>query len=156
MSLNKVQLIGNIGRDPEIRFTQKQEIVATFSIATSERWTDKTTGEKKERTEWHRIVVFEEHIAKFVEKYLKKGSKVYIEGEIRSRKWQTKDNQDRYVTEVVIPRFGGQLISLSKMEGDGPPPAGAVEDYGNEKTLDGPPPGWDDNTPPPEDNLPMS
>lgn len=111
-SLNKVMLIGNLGKDPEIRKTQSGKPIANFSIATSETWKDKTTGEKKEKTEWHNIVVFNEGLAGVVERYVKKGSKVYIEGALQTRKWQDKDGNDRYSTEIVLQAYNGQLIML--------------------------------------------
>lgn len=113
-SLNKVQLIGNLGGDPEIRSLESGAKVANFSVATSDSWKDKTTGEKKERTEWHRCVVWNEGLVGVIEKYLKKGSKVYVEGELQTRKWE-KDGIDRYSTEVVLTGFGGKLVLL----GDG-------------------------------------
>ena len=100
-SLNKVTLIGNLGKDPEIRSTQAGKEIASFSIATSESWTDKSTGEKKEKTEWHNIAVFNEGLVRVVKQYVKKGSKLYIEGQLQTRKWQDKDGQDRYTTEIV-------------------------------------------------------
>lgn len=103
-SVNKVILIGNLGRDPEVRHAQDGFKVVTFSLATNESWKDKTTGEKKERTEWHRIVIFNDKLSEIAEKYLKKGSKVYIEGQLQTRKWTDQNNQERYVTEVVVHR----------------------------------------------------
>lgn len=111
-SLNRVQLIGHLGRDPDIRTTNAGKKVATFSVATGEQWTDKSTGEKKERTDWHNIVVFNEGLAGVVEKYLKKGSRCMVEGELRTRKWQDSSGNDRWSTEVVLPQFGGNLILL--------------------------------------------
>src|SRR5262245_8042417 len=104
--LNKVQLIGNLGGDPEINALADGRKVATFSLATSESWRDKTTGEKKERTEWHRIVVWSEGLIGVVEQYLKKGLKVYVEGKLKTRKWQGQDGSDRWTTEVVLSGFG--------------------------------------------------
>ena len=111
-SVNKVILIGNLGRDPEIRNTQDGTKVASFSIATSETWKDKQTGERKDRTEWHRIAIFNERLAELAEKYLRKGSKVYIEGSLQTRKWTDSSNVERYTTEVVISRFRGELTML--------------------------------------------
>jgi single-strand DNA-binding protein len=111
-SVNKVILVGNLGRDPEIRFTQAGEKIAHFSLATSERWRDKASGENKERTEWHRVVVFNDRIADVVEKYLRKGAKVYVEGQLQTRKWTDKEGQERYTTEVVLSRFRGELTML--------------------------------------------
>ena len=114
--INKVILIGNLGQDPEVRYTQSGDAVVTISLATSESWKDKNTGEAQERTEWHRVVFFGK-VAEVVEKYLTKGSKVYVEGQLRTRKWQDKDGQDRYTTEVVVS-LGGTLQMLdSRPEG---------------------------------------
>lgn len=114
-SVNKVILVGNVGRDPEIRHTQDGNAIANFSIATSESWKDKNSGEKNEKTEWHRVVCFNEGLTKVIESYVKKGSKVYIEGQLQTRKWQDKDGSDRYSTEVVLSAFRGVLVLL-----DGP------------------------------------
>ncbi len=111
-SVNKVILIGNLGRDPEIRSTNDGTRVANLSVATSESWKDKASGERKERTEWHRVVVFNERLVDIIEKYLKKGSKVYLEGSLQTRKWTDKDNQERYTTEVVLGKFRGELTML--------------------------------------------
>jgi single-strand DNA-binding protein len=111
-SVNKVILIGNIGRDPEIRSTNDGTRVANMSVATSESWKDKASGERKERTEWHRVVVFNDRLVEIIEKYLKKGSKVYLEGTLQTRKWTDKDNQERYTTEVVLGKFRGELTML--------------------------------------------
>lgn len=110
--VNKVILIGNLGADPEIRKTQDGRSIANLRLATSESWKDKTTGERKERTEWHRVVIFNENIAKVAEQYLKKGSKVFIEGQLQTRKWQDQSGQDRYSTEVVLQGFRGELTLL--------------------------------------------
>jgi len=111
-SVNKVILIGNLGRDPEIRSTNDGTRVANMSVATSESWKDKASGERKERTEWHRVVVFNDRLVEIIEKYLKKGSKVYLEGTLQTRKWTDKDNQERYTTEVVLGKFRGELTML--------------------------------------------
>ena len=111
-SVNKVILVGNLGKDPEIRVTQEGSKLATFSVATSEQWRDKTTQERHDRTEWHRVVVFNEKLSEIVEKYLRKGSKVYLEGQLQTRKWTDQNGQERYTTEVVIPRFRGELTML--------------------------------------------
>ena len=132
-SVNKVILIGNLGRDPEIRSTNDGTRVANMSVATSESWKDKTSGERKERTEWHRVVVFNERLVEIIEKYLKKGSKVYLEGALQTRKWTDKDNQEKYTTEVVLQKFRGELTMLdgarsNSGEGGGAfPPADAGE-----------------------------
>jgi len=127
-SVNKVILVGNLGRDPEIRNMQNGGMVVNMSVATSENWRDKATGERKERTEWHRVVIFNDKIGEIAQKYLRKGSKVYLEGQLATRKWTDKDNQERYTTEVVIPRFGGTLTLLDSRGGEG---GGGAEDYGN-------------------------
>ena len=109
-SLNRACILGNVGRDPEIRHTQSGAKVASFSIATSERWKDRTTGEEKEQTEWHRIVVWSEGLIGVIEKYIKKGAKVYVEGQLRTRKWQDQAGADHYSTEIVISGFNGKLV----------------------------------------------
>jgi single-strand DNA-binding protein len=113
-SINKVILVGNLGRDPEIRRTQDGRPIANLRVATSETWRDKTSGEKRERTEWHNVVIFNEGLCRVVEQYLKKGSKVYLEGQLQTRKWQGQDGQDRYTTEVVLQNFNGQLVLLDR------------------------------------------
>jgi single-strand DNA-binding protein len=130
-SVNKVILVGNLGRDPEVRYAQSGAKIVNMSVATSESWKDKQTGERQDRTEWHRVVIFNERLGDVAEKYLKKGSKVYLEGQLRTRKWTDKNSgQDKYTTEVVIDRFRGDLTLLdSKGGGEGaePPPADAPE-----------------------------
>lgn len=121
-SINKVILVGNLGRDPEIRRTQDGRPIANLNIATSESWRDKNSGERREKTEWHRVVVFSEPLCKVVEQYLKKGSKVYIEGQLQTRKWQDQSGQDKYSTEVVLQGFNGNLTMLDGRSG---PSAGA-------------------------------
>jgi len=111
-SVNKVILVGNLGRDPEIRFTQSGQKIANMSVATSETWRDKQSGERREKTEWHRVVVFDERLADIVEKYIKKGSKVYLEGALQTRKWTGNDGIEKYTTEVVLQRFSGVLTML--------------------------------------------
>lgn len=111
-SVNKVILVGNLGREPDIRTTQSGQKIANLSIATSESWKDKGSGERKERTEWHRVSVYNESLAGICERYLKKGSKVYLEGQLETRKWQDKDGQDKYSTEVVLRPFTGVLTML--------------------------------------------
>jgi single stranded DNA-binding protein len=106
-SVNKVILVGNLGADPEIRRLNSGEPVVNLSVATSETWRDKNSGERRERTEWHRVVIFNENLAKVAENYLKKGSKVYIEGQLQTRKWQDQNGQDKYTTEIVLQRFRG-------------------------------------------------
>ncbi|MFY9590303.1 single-stranded DNA-binding protein [Rickettsia endosymbiont of Halotydeus destructor] len=111
-SLNKVILIGNLGRDPEIRTTGEGKEIANFSIATSESWKDRNTGEKKERTEWHRVVIFSEGLVSIVKNYVKKGAKIYIEGSLQTRKWQNNSGVEQYTTEVVLQNFNSQLVLL--------------------------------------------
>ena len=113
-SVNKVILIGNLGKDPEIRRTQDGRPVANLSVATSETWRDKATGERRERTEWHRVVIFNEGLCRIAEQYLKKGSKVYLEGQLQTRKWQDQSGQDRYSTEVVLQGFNSKLVLLDR------------------------------------------
>jgi single-strand DNA-binding protein len=118
-SVNKVILVGNLGADPEVRAMQNGTKVVNLRIATSETWRDKSSGERKEKTEWHRVVIFNENLSKVAEQYLKKGAKVYIEGQLTTRKWQDKDGQDRYSTEVVLNRFRGELTMLDGRTGGG-------------------------------------
>ena len=118
-SVNKVILIGNLGRDPEVRTMQNGGKVCNLSVATSERWKDRNTGEQQERTEWHRVVIFDDRLADVAERYLQKGSKVYLEGELQTRKWQDQSGQDRYTTEVVLRRFRGVLTMLDSRGGGG-------------------------------------
>ncbi len=126
-SVNKVILVGNLGRDPEMRTTQDGQRIANFTLATSETWRDKVSGERKERTEWHRIVIFDERLAEIAEKYLKKGSKVYLEGSLQTRKWTDNAGQERTTTEVVLQRFRGGLTMLDSARGGAP--AGAAEAF---------------------------
>jgi single-strand DNA-binding protein len=118
-SVNKVILIGNLGADPEIRRTQDGRPIANLRVATSESWRDKTSGERKEKTEWHRVVIFNEGLCKIVEQYLKKGSKVYLEGALQTRKWTDKEGHERYSTEVVLQGFNSQLTMLDTRSGGG-------------------------------------
>ncbi len=118
-SVNKVILIGNLGADPEIRRTQDGRPVANLRIATSESWRDKATGERREKTEWHRVVIFNENLCRIAEQYLKKGAKVYLEGALQTRKWQDQSGQDRYSTEVVLQGFRGELTLLDRAGGAG-------------------------------------
>jgi single-strand DNA-binding protein len=110
--VNKVILVGNLGADPEIRSLNSGDRVANLRLATSESWRDRATGERKERTEWHRVVIFNENIVKVAENYLKKGSKVYLEGSIQTRKWQDQSGQEKFSTEIVLQKFRGELIML--------------------------------------------
>jgi single-strand DNA-binding protein len=116
-SVNKVILIGNLGADPEIRRTQDGRPIANLRVATSESWKDKNTGERKEKTEWHRVVIFSEGLCKIAEQYLKKGSKVYLEGQLQTRKWTDKENIERYSTEVVLQNFNSTLTMLDRAGG---------------------------------------
>jgi len=148
-SLNKVMLIGNLGADPEIRRTQDGRAIANLRIATSQSWRDKASGERREKTEWHRVVIFSEGLAKVAEQYLKKGMTVYVEGALQTRKWQDNSGQDRYSTEVVVQGFGGTLTMLggkgdrgggsSSGEDDrssGPTPAAGGGKYGDDLNDD--------------------
>jgi single-strand DNA-binding protein len=111
-SVNKVILVGNVGKDPEVRHTQDGKAIVNLSIATSETWRDKASGERKEKTEWHRVVIFNEGLAKVAEAYVKKGSKLYVEGQLQTRKWTDKDGAEKYSTEVVLQNFRGELVLL--------------------------------------------
>jgi single-strand DNA-binding protein len=139
-SVNKVILIGNLGRDPELRSTQDGTRIANLAVATSESWRDRVSGERKERTEWHRVVIFNERLAEIAEKYLKKGSKVYIEGALQTRKWTDNAGQERYSTEVVLQRFRGELTMLDGAGGArggaaGGPPIDADFDEGYAEAM---------------------
>ena len=116
-SVNKVILVGNLGADPEIRHTQDGRPIANLRIATSESWKDRNSGERKERTEWHRVVIFNEGLCRIAEQYLRKGAKVYIEGQLQTRKWQDQNGQDRYSTEVVLQGFNSTLTMLDGRSG---------------------------------------
>jgi len=118
-SVNKVIIVGNLGRDPEVRTFQNGGKVCNLRIATSENWKDRTTGERKERTEWHTVAIFSEPLARIAEQYLRKGSKVYIEGQLETRKWQDQSGQDRYSTEVVLRPYRGELTLLDGRDGGG-------------------------------------
>jgi single-strand DNA-binding protein len=136
-SVNKVIIIGHLGRDPEVRRLGNGEPVVSLRIATSENWRDKQTGERREKTEWHSVVIFNENLAKVAEQYLRKGSKVYIEGQLQTREWTDKDNQKRYSTEVVLQRYRGEITLLdskgdrdddARPEGDSTPPRNGYAD----------------------------
>jgi single-strand DNA-binding protein len=129
-SVNKVILVGNLGRDPEVKSMQDGRSLVNMSVATSENWRDRTSGERKERTEWHRVVIFNDKLAEVAQKYLKKGAKVYLEGQLTTRKWTDQSGQERYTTEVVVPRFGGQLTMLDGRTGggDGMGAGGGIDD----------------------------
>jgi single-strand DNA-binding protein len=132
-SVNKVILVGNLGKDPEIRHTQDGRPIANLSVATSENWRDKATGERKEKTEWHRVVIFNENLCRIAEQYLKKGSKVYIEGALQTRKWQDQSGQDRYSTEVVLQGFRGELTLLDRAGSAAGGGGGGGGDFGGEE-----------------------
>ncbi|MDO3434366.1 single-stranded DNA-binding protein [Rhizobium sp. CBN3] len=130
-SMNRATLIGHLGADPETRRTQDGRPIVSFNLATSETWRDKHTGDRKEATEWHRIVVFNEGLCDVAEKYIKKGAKVLIEGSIKTRKWQDQQGQDRYATEIVLSGFDSKLLMLDRQgSGRAPPPEGS-DDYGS-------------------------
>ena len=129
-SVNKVILIGNLGKDPEVRRMQDGRPIVNFSVATSDTWRDKATGERKEKTEWHRVVIFNEGLCRIVEQYLKKGSKVYLEGQLQTRKWQDQSGQDKYSTEVVLQGFNSQLTMLDRAGGGG---SGGSSDFGSDE-----------------------
>ena len=118
-SVNKVILVGNLGADPEARAMGSGGEVVQLSVATSESWNDKQSGERKEKTEWHRVVIFNENLGRVAKQYLRKGSSVYLEGQLQTRKWQDKDGQDKYTTEVVLQRFRGELVLLGGRDGGG-------------------------------------
>ena len=152
--INKVILIGNLGADPEVRYMPSGDAVANVNIATSESWKDKNTGEAKERTEWHRVVFFGK-VAEVVDKYVKKGSKIYVEGQLRTRKWQGQDGQDRYTTEIVVA-MGGTMQMLDARQDDSPTnhrgqangrPAQAPTQNGNGSGRPPEPPPFDDDIP---------
>jgi single-strand DNA-binding protein len=134
-SVNKVILIGNLGRDPEVRRMGSGDAVVNLRIATSENWRDRQSGERKERTEWHSVVIFNENLAKIAEQYLKKGTKVYIEGQLQTRKWTDQSGQERYSTEVVLQRFRGELTILDSRGGEAGG-RGEGSDYGGEGGAD--------------------
>ena len=134
-SVNKVILVGNLGRDPETRQTQDGRPICNMSVATGETWKDRQTGERRERTEWHRVVIFDERLAEVAQNYLRKGSKVYLEGQLQTRKWTDQSGQERYTTEVVLQRFRGVLTMLdSRAEG-----GGGARDYGGGAPAGAPP-----------------
>ena len=118
-SVNKVILVGNLGKDPEVRMSQEGTKIVSLSLATSEQWRDKTTQERKERTEWHRVVVFNDKLAEICEKYLRKGAKVYVEGQLQTRKWTDQAGQEKYTTEAVLSRFKGELTMLDGAKAGG-------------------------------------
>ena len=131
-SVNKVILVGNLGRDPEVRSFQNGGKVVNLRIATSESWKDRNTGERKERTEWHSVAIFSEGLANVAERYLRKGSKVYVEGQLQTRKWQDQNGQDRYSTEVVLQGFNAVLTMLDGAPGGGGAGGGGRENFGDD------------------------
>ena len=148
--VNKVILIGNLGADPEVRQTQSGAPVCNLRLATSEVWTDKQTGERMSRTEWHSVVLFNEGLCRVAQEYLHKGSKIYVEGQLRTRKWQDQSGQDRYTTEVVLQGFGGTLKMLDSRNGNGngeASPAPAAQAKPKPKAKAAPPPDMDDDVP---------
>lgn len=134
-SVNKVILIGNVGKDPEAQSFSNGGRAVKFSLATSETWRDKASGDRKEKTEWHNVVIYNEKLGEVAEKYVKKGSKIYLEGSIQSRKWQDNNGQDRYTTEVVLQRFQGELTLLERAGegGGGGGYGGGGRDYGDDR-----------------------
>jgi single-strand DNA-binding protein len=131
-SVNKVILVGNLGKDPEVRHTQDGRAIVNLSVATSENWRDKQSGERKERTEWHRVVIFNENLAKVAEQYLKKGAKVYLEGQLQTRKYTDKDGVEKYSTEVVLQQYRGELTMLDARGGGG---SGDSAGFGNGESF---------------------
>lgn len=134
-SVNKVILVGNLGADPEIRQTKDGRPVAQLSIATSENWKDRNTGERREKTEWHRVVIFSEGLCRVAENYLKKGSKVYIEGQLQTRKWQDQSGADKYTTEIVLQGFNSTLTMLDGRSG-GDSAGGGAGNFGQSSPMD--------------------
>ncbi|MBR1825148.1 MAG: single-stranded DNA-binding protein [Alphaproteobacteria bacterium] len=142
MSINKVILVGNLGADPTVSTMTSGDKVVNLRVATSDSWNDKTTGERKERTEWHRVVIFNKQLADTAERYLRKGSKVYLEGQLQTRTWKDNNGQDRYTTEVVLQRFGGTMIMLDgRGSGDSMPMADAGDVFATPSNNAG----WDNS-----------
>ena len=139
-SINKVILVGNLGADPRVSNTQSGAKVVNLNVATSDRWKDKLSGDWKERTEWHRVVIFNPQLAETAERYLRKGSKVYIEGQLQTRKWEDNNGQERYTTEVVLQNFNGNLVMLDA-KGDGAPSAAGDDVFGGSSST-----GWDSSS----------
>jgi single-strand DNA-binding protein len=153
-SINKVIIVGNLGQDPEVRTTNTGALVVTLSVATSENWTDKQTGEKRERTEWHRVVIFNQGLAKIAREYLKKGAQVYLEGQLQTRKWTTDDGQDRYSAEVTLQPYRGVLTMLgsgqshnNSDQSDSPDTNGASNGFAEGSTGNGTSMALDDEIP---------
>jgi len=138
-SVNKVILVGNLGKDPEVRHSQDGKAIVNLSLATSENWRDKQTGERKERTEWHRVVIFNENLAKIAEQYLKKGAKVYIEGQLQTRKYTDNSGVEKYSTEVVLQNYRGELTMLDGRSGGGGESASSTGgEFGQSSPMDRP------------------
>ena len=140
-SVNKVILVGNLGKDPEVRHTQDGKAIVNLSIATTESWRDKGSGERKEKTEWHRVVIFNEALAKVAEQYLKKGSSVYLEGQLQTRKWTDKDGVEKYSTEVVLQNYRGELTMLGGKPGGGDSASagyGGSDEFGSSGPMERP------------------
>ena len=144
-SVNKVILVGNLGKDPEVRTAQNGSKIVSFTLATSESWNDKGSGERREKTEWHRVVVFNERIADVAERFLKKGRKVYVEGSLQTRKWTDQSGQEKYTTEIVIDRFRGELTLLDSgdRDGEGQTNTRSARPAGSARTGQGQSGGWD-------------
>lgn len=137
-SVNKVILVGNLGRDPEVRFANDGSKIVNMSLATSESWKDRQSGERRERTEWHRVVIFNERLADVAERFLRKGSTVYVEGALQTRKWTDQSGVEKYTTEVVLQRFRGELTMLGSRGGEGASGGyGGGDDYGQGSTAGG-------------------
>ncbi len=134
-SVNKVILVGNLGRDPEIRAMQSGDKVCNLSVATSERWRDRNTGDMNEKTEWHRVVIFDQKLIEVAEKYLNKGSKIFIEGQLQTRKWTDQSGQEKYTTEVVLQRFRGEMVMLDTRGGGQGGGYDSVPDYGGQPAM---------------------
>jgi single-strand DNA-binding protein len=136
-SVNKVILVGNLGQNPEVRSTQDGSKVVNLSLATSESWTDKRSGERRERTEWHRVIIWNEQVGEIAERYLTKGAKIYIEGQLQTRKWTDQQGVERYSTEIVLQKYRGELVMLSSANGSGANAGrGDTEDAGGSKVDD--------------------
>ena len=136
-SVNKVILVGNLGKDPESRSFQNGGKVVSFSVATSENWKDRNTGERRDKTEWHNVSIFSEGLARVAEQYLKKGSKVYLEGQLETRKWQDKDGNDRYTTEVVLRNFNSSMVLLDSRDGGSGGSRGGGDDWNRDEAPRG-------------------
>lgn len=138
-SVNKVILVGNLGRDPEVRQFQNGGQVCNLSVATSESWKDRNTGERKEKTEWHRVAIYSEGLVRVAQNYLRKGSKVYLEGQLETRKWQDQSGQDRYTTEIVLRGYNSNLTMLDGAAGSGGRDSMGYDQGGGPRQIDGPP-----------------